>query len=100
MTPDEVIALAHSFTPGLTGRMDYLRTETTVGNKEMFVFGIDDQVAHALASQEEPWVLNLGTDQRRVQYAGKKELQERVTAANLANQLEDAHVGDSSSVAS
>ncbi|MDE3023337.1 MAG: hypothetical protein KGI54_16060 [Pseudomonadota bacterium] len=88
MIPDEVIELARLYTPGFNGRMDYLRTETTVGNKEMFVFGIDDQVAHCLSAQEEPWVLNLGTDLRRVQYAGKKELQERVTAASLADQME------------
>jgi hypothetical protein len=91
-TPEEVITLSRMYTPGLRGRMDYLRTDHTSDGGDVFVFGIDDTNAHALAHQKDPWVLSMGTDSRRVQYSGKQALIGRAEEAGLANRMEEVSV--------
>jgi hypothetical protein len=92
--PAEVIQMIKCFTPELKGRIELFRTEKS-GKEQLIVFGIDDDMAASLAAKEDPWTVNLGTDQRRIQYSGKVALRERVQEKHpdaLANRLDNVNV--------
>ena len=90
MEPEEIITLVRGFTPELDGLMKVTKTEGE-GRGLILVLGIDDKMAHSLASLEQPWKVNLGTDQRKIQFSGKQALRDK----DLALHMEDVSVSGS-----
>jgi hypothetical protein len=82
LEPEEILELIKGFNPELKGEITYLRSEKSV-DQDIAVLGLDDDMAAALWVKEEPWIVDLGTDQRRVQYSGKQALKERLRAKGL-----------------
>jgi hypothetical protein len=92
--PEEVVDLILGFTPDLKGKITFVRAEKS-GSEDLIVLGIDDDMASSLANREEPWTVNLGTDQRKISFSGKKALMERLAskeAESLANAVSNVSV--------
>ena len=82
--PEEIMELIQAFTPGLKGKMSVDRL-MGMGKDAVLILKIDDEMAQSLANQAKPWVVNMGSDKRTVQYSGKQALKERDLADQLGN---------------
>lgn len=96
--PTEVLQLIKGFNPKLIGDLQIIRKDvqsSSFGTKEILVIGIDDDMAACLGTKEEPWVVDLGTDQRTVSYRGIAALKSRLREKGmleLADALDKASV--------
>jgi hypothetical protein len=89
--PVEVLRLIRGFNPDLKGELKIIRKDvqsTSQGNKEILIVHVDDLMAASLGTREEPWVVDLGTDQRTVIYRGVPALMVRLREQGL-NELAD-----------
>ena len=80
LEPKEVIELIKAFNP-MEGEIVLLRKEE-FREKDFLILGLDDVAAGAMALLPEPWVVQLGLDQKRIQYGGKWALLKRLRARN------------------
>jgi hypothetical protein len=89
----QILKLIIGLNPEIKGKITLLRSDvyTSRNNRQdIILLGIDDIAAASLWTKSEPWIVELGTDQRMVQYSGKKDLEARLREqgqTDLAEQL-------------
>jgi hypothetical protein len=95
LDPTEILDLIKGLNPKLKGMISLLRPDaytSRVNNQQIILLGMDDTAAASLGTKDEPWIVELGTDQRRVSYSGKKDLATRLVEQGqneLAEKLRD-----------